>query len=130
MFKIKKEIQERVKSEANYILKTELTIREIAKKYQVSKSTVHKDLQSRLKDIDKNLFMEVDNILKKHIYLRHIRGGESTRKKYLNIKKSFIWLSCIGIINPLFLYKNMLYYIAMNIRIKGKRYDKFCGCRR
>lgn len=90
MFKIKKEIQERVKSEANYILKTELTIREIAKKYQVSKSTVHKDLQSRLKDIDKNLFMEVDNILKKHIYLRHIRGGESTRKKYLNIKKSFI----------------------------------------
>ena len=89
MFKIKKEIQERVKSEANYILKTELTIREIAKKYQVSKSTVHKDLQSRLKDIDKNLFMEVDNILKKHIYLRHIRGGESTRKKYLNIKKSF-----------------------------------------
>ena len=130
MFKIKKEIQERVKSEANYILKTELTIREIAKKYQVSKSTVHKDLQSRLKDIDKNLFMEVDNILKKHIYLRHIRGGESTRKKYLNIKKSFIWLSCIGIINPLFLYKNMLYYIAMIIRIKGKRYDKFCGCRR
>ena len=90
MFKIKKEIQERVKSEANYILKTELTLREIAKKYQVSKSTVHKDLQSRLKDIDKNLFMEVDNILKKHIYLRHIRGGESTRKKYLNIKKSFI----------------------------------------
>ena len=90
MFKIKKERQERVKSEANYILKTELTIREIAKKYQVSKSTVHKDLQSRLKDIDKNLFMEVDNILKKHIYLRHIRGGESTRKKYLNIKKSFI----------------------------------------
>lgn len=90
MFKIKKEIQERVKSEANYILKTELTIREIATKYQVSKSTVHKDLQSRLKDIDKNLFMEVDNILKKHIYLRHIRGGESTRKKYLNIKKSFI----------------------------------------
>lgn len=103
MGKIKKEIQERVKNEANYILKTESTIREIAKKYHVSKSTVHKDLQSRLKDIDVDLFLLVDDILKKHIYLRHIRGGESTRKKYLNLKKSSIWLSKMGIINPLFL---------------------------
>mgnify|MGYP002645935442 CR=1 FL=1 len=111
MFKIKKEIQERVKNEAKYILKTELTIREIAKKYNVSKSTVHKDLQGRLKDIDADLFLSVDKILKKHIYLRHIRGGESTRKKYLSLKKSHTWLCLNGIINPLFLNKNMLYYI-------------------
>ena len=102
MFKIKKEIQERVKNEAKYILKTELTIREIAKKYNVSKSTVHKDLQSRLKDIDSNMFLLVNNILKKHIYLRHIRGGESTRIKYIRLKKSHTWLSIIAIINPLF----------------------------
>ena len=130
MFKIKKEIQERVKNEAKYILKTELTIREIAKKYHVSKSTVHKDLQSRLKDIDIDLFLLVDNILKKHIYLRHIRGGESTRQKYLKLKKSLTWLSIIGITNPLFLQENMLYCIAWSIKIKRLFYDKFCDCGR
>lgn len=90
MLKIKKEIIKRVINEANYMIKTEVTIREIAKKYNVSKSTVHKDLQYRLKEIDKELFLTIDGILKKHIYLRHIRGGESTKKKYLILKKSFI----------------------------------------
>ena len=102
MFKIKKEIIQRVKDEANYIIKTESTIRDNAKKYKVSKSTVHKDLQQRLKEIDNNLFILVNKVLKKHIYLRHIRGGESTRIKYIRLKKSHTWLSIIAIINPLF----------------------------
>ena len=85
MFKIKKEIQERVKNEANYILKTESTIREIAKKYNVSKSTVHKDLHERLNDIDYDSFLKVEKILKYHTDVRHIRGGESTKRKYLNL---------------------------------------------
>lgn len=78
-------IQERVLEESNYILRTKNTIREIAKIFNVSKSTVHKDLQDRLKKINKNMAMEVNKILKYHIDVRHIRGGESTRKKYQNL---------------------------------------------
>ena len=75
-------IQKRVIDEADYIIKTEKTIREIAKVFKVSKSTVHKDLNERLINIDKNRYEKVIKILKHHIDIRHIRGGESTRKKY------------------------------------------------
>ena len=75
-------IIKRVIDEANYMLKTKDTIREIAKVFNVSKSTVHKDLHERLLDIDYKLFQQIDSILKYHIDIRHIRGGESTKKKY------------------------------------------------
>lgn len=75
-------IVKRVINEANYMLETKKTVREIASVFNVSKSTVHKDLHERLYDIDKNLFYEVDEILKYHINIRHIRGGQSTKKKY------------------------------------------------
>ena len=84
---MKSEIIKRVIDEAYYILETEKTIREIATLQNVSKSTVHKDLHERLKYIDKKIFLEVDKILKKHIDIRHIRGGESTKRKYLNLKE-------------------------------------------
>lgn len=74
---------ERIKEEANYILETGHTIREIAKKFNVSKSTVHKDLSERLLKIDKTKFLKVKEILNYHMSIKHIRGGESTRKKYL-----------------------------------------------
>ena len=61
---------------------TKKTIREIAKVFGVSKSTVHKDLHERLTTIDHKLFIEIDSILKYHIDIRHIRGGQSTKKKY------------------------------------------------
>ncbi len=77
----------RVVKEANYIINTEKTIREIAEAFNVSKSTVHKDLQERLPLINKNLYFEVDKILKHHIQIRHLRGGESTKKKYLKLRK-------------------------------------------
>ena len=48
-------IYKRIKEESDYILKENLTVREIAKKMNVSKSTVHKDLHERLYDIDNNL---------------------------------------------------------------------------
>ena len=73
-------IIKRVINEANYMLDTKKTIREIANIFNVSKSTVHKDLHERLVDIDYNLFQEIDSILKYHIDVRHIRGGESTKK--------------------------------------------------
>ena len=75
----------RVVDEANYMLDTRKTIREIAKIFNVSKSTVHKDLHERLIDIDHDLFQKIDDILKYHIDIRHIRGGESTKKKYKNL---------------------------------------------
>ena len=75
-------IRKRVIEEANYMLKTEDTIRNIAKIFNVSKSTVHKDLHERLQDINYGLYEEIDSILKYHIDIRHIRGGESTKKKY------------------------------------------------
>ena len=75
-------IRSRVIDEANYMLETKNTVREIAKVFNVSKSTVHKDLHERLICIDSILFEQIDSILKYHIDVRHIRGGESTKKKY------------------------------------------------
>lgn len=75
-------IVKRVINEANYMLETKKTVREIAGVFNVSKSTVHKDLHERLHDIDQALFYKVDEILKYHINIRHIRGGQSTKKKY------------------------------------------------
>lgn len=70
--------------EADFIIDTEYTIRELASIFNVSKSTVHKDLHERLIYIDKNKFDKVEKILNYHANIRHIRGGESTKKKYLN----------------------------------------------
>ena len=78
-------IKERVLKEANYMLKTKQTVRELAKIFKVSKSTVHKDLQERLKKINEDIYFQVNDILNYHINIRHIRGGESTKRKYLNL---------------------------------------------
>ena len=78
-------INERVLKEADYILKTGYTIREVANEFKISKSTVHKDLHERLFYIDKAKYKEVDKLLKYHLNIRHIRGGESTKKKYLKL---------------------------------------------
>jgi putative DeoR family transcriptional regulator (stage III sporulation protein D) len=79
---MKEQITKRVLNEANYILNTNNTIRTTAKEYQVSKSTVHKDISERLKKIDFELANNIDNIIKEHIDTRHIRGGEITKQKY------------------------------------------------
>ena len=78
-----KNIIKRVLSEANYMIKTSSTVRDMANIFNVSKSTVHKDLHERLLDIDKKLYIEVEKILKYHTDVRHIRGGQSTKRKYL-----------------------------------------------
>ncbi|MBD9085661.1 stage III sporulation protein D [bacterium] len=76
-------INERVLKEADYILKTKDTIRQLANIFCISKSTVHKDLKERLKHIDYEKYIEVKKIMEYHIMIRHIRGGESTKNKYL-----------------------------------------------
>lgn len=78
-----KNIINRVINEGKYIINTNSTIREIASIFNVSKSTVHKDLSKLLLEIDINMYKEVQKILKKHIEIRHINGGEATKQKYL-----------------------------------------------
>ena len=78
-----KDIINRVLKESKYIIDKDKTIREIASIFKVSKSTVHKDLNERLKLLDKNTYLDVKQIFNKHIDNRHIKGGESTKKKYL-----------------------------------------------
>lgn len=82
-----KTIIKRVYDEANYIITTKNTVRETAKVFKVSKSTVHKDLQERLMELDKKLHSEVLELFKEHVEIRHLRGGESTRIRYLKLKE-------------------------------------------
>ena len=77
-------IYKRTVEEADYMIETGKTVREIADIFKVSKSTVHKDLHERLVDIDPIKFDKVNKILQYHVDVRHIRGGESTKKKYKN----------------------------------------------
>lgn len=80
-------IKDRIEKEADYIIETKSTIRETAKVFKVSKSTVHKDISERLINISKKKYMLISDILKKHIETRHILGGESTKLKYEKLKK-------------------------------------------
>jgi putative DeoR family transcriptional regulator (stage III sporulation protein D) len=82
------DIDERVKLTAVYIIETGVTVRAAAKKFGVSKSTVHKDITVRLKSINLSLYEQVNEILQRNKNERHIRGGNATRIKYLEQKKS------------------------------------------
>ena len=79
-------IKNRAIDETNYIINTKKTIREIANQFNVSKSTVHKDLQERLPNINKTLADLVKIIMQEHITIRHIKGGQSTKEKYKRLK--------------------------------------------
>lgn len=79
-------LNDRVLKETKYILETNKTVREVASEFNVSKSTVHKDLQERLPKINKELYDKVQVLMQQHIDERHIRGGESTKNKYKKLK--------------------------------------------
>ena len=76
-------IIKRVITEGEYIVEKGATVRAAAEFFDVSKSTVHKDVTERLEEIDKDLFEEVKKVLSKNLSERHIRGGIATRQKYL-----------------------------------------------
>ena len=78
-----KTILKRVNDIADYIINTKDTIRNTAKLFNVSKSTVHKDMKERLYEININKFNIVKKIMEEHIETRHIKGGESTRQLFL-----------------------------------------------
>lgn len=75
-------IQERACRLAVYMIEHRETVRGVAKKFGISKSTVHKDLTQRLRQYDKGLYQQVGAILACNKAERHIRGGEATRRKY------------------------------------------------
>lgn len=78
-------IEERVLELAEYILESKSTVRATAKKYNVSKSTVHKDITERLCEINPSLAKDVHEVLYLNKSERHIRGGLATRQKYLKL---------------------------------------------
>lgn len=77
-------IEERAVEIGDYIIKTKATVRQTAKKFGISKSTVHKDVTERLLQINPVLAHEARKILDVNKQERHIRGGLATRKKYLH----------------------------------------------
>lgn len=79
---MKEYIEERVLEIAGYIVENRATVRQAAREYRVSKSTVHKDVTQRLGEIDPLFAAEVRAVLVYNREERHIRGGEATRQKY------------------------------------------------
>jgi len=77
-------IEERTIQLAEYILEYKATVRDAAKKFKISKSTVHKDVTDRLLRINKHLCEEVKEVLLGNKAVRHIRGGLATKNKYKN----------------------------------------------
>ena len=84
---MKKEIVLRVLNEADFVIGSGSTVRDTAKVFKVSKSTVHFDLKFRLKKVDKSKWEKVQKVLEKNKSLRHIRGGIATREKYKKLSK-------------------------------------------
>ena len=80
---MKKYIEERAVEVANYIIENNATVRQAAKQFGISKSTVHKDCSDRLLLISPSLATEVRKILDVNKAERHIRGGLATKEKYL-----------------------------------------------
>lgn len=76
------DIEERAKILATYIIETKSTVRQAAKKFNISKSTVHKDISERLEKINPSLASEAKKILEINKAERHIRGGMATKLKY------------------------------------------------
>ena len=81
-------IIKRVNDIADYIITTKKTIRETSNVFNVSKSTVHKDLKERLKEIDESKYLKIKKIMQEHLETRHLKGGESTRLLFLRKKFS------------------------------------------
>lgn len=80
---MKKYIEERAVEVASYIIDKNATVRQAAKQFGISKSTVHKDCSDRLLQINPSLAADVRKVLDVNKAERHIRGGLATKEKYL-----------------------------------------------
>ena len=82
---MKSNIEERACDLAEYIIESKATVRSAAKKFGISKSTVHKDLSERLEHINRPLYLQVKEVMEFNKAERHIRGGLATRLKYKGV---------------------------------------------
>lgn len=80
-------IEIRTLEAAKYIVENKVTLREVAKKFGITKSTVQYDMSERLKNIDSNLKDQVDEVLKRHSDTKHIRGGEANRERFTRLSE-------------------------------------------
>ena len=78
--------EERTILAAEYIIENGATVRCAAKKFGVSKSTVHKDVSERLRHLNPELYSEVKAVLEKNKQERHLRGGKATKEKYAKLR--------------------------------------------
>ena len=79
---MREDIEQRAVDLALYIIENNATVRDAAKHFGISKSTVHKDLSQRLRSVDRALYAQARAVLDQNKAERHLRGGEATRKKY------------------------------------------------
>ncbi|MBS7219555.1 MAG: sporulation transcriptional regulator SpoIIID [Oscillospiraceae bacterium] len=79
---MKGNMEERACQLALYIIENKATVRAAARKFKISKSTVHKDLSERLPVFNRPLYLQAKQVLEENKAERHIRGGLATRKKY------------------------------------------------
>lgn len=75
-------IEERINETAHYIINNSATVRDAAKVFCISKSTVHKDMAERLRVVNPRLYRQVRHVLDINKAERHIRGGQATYRKY------------------------------------------------
>ena len=83
---MKEYIEERAVAIANYIIENNATVRQTAKRFGISKSTVHKDVAERLTHINPSLAKQARIVLDINKSERHIRGGMATKEKCLHQK--------------------------------------------
>ena len=88
-------IEERAIEIANYIIENNATVRQTAKAFGISKSTVHKDVSERLEKVNPTLMAEVRKVLDVNKSERHIRGGMATREKYLHMEHRRNWWGAV-----------------------------------
>ncbi|MBQ1211736.1 MAG: sporulation transcriptional regulator SpoIIID [Clostridia bacterium] len=80
-------VEERAIVLGEYILENKTTVRAAARRFHISKSTVHKDVSDRLKSVNPSLYGQVREILEDNKAQRHIRGGLATREKYRQLSE-------------------------------------------
>lgn len=85
---MREDLIERCKVLGAYISENKATIRQAARRFSYSKSTVHIDVSKRLKEVDENLFERVKKVLENNFEEKHLRGGIATKNKYENMKKN------------------------------------------
>jgi len=81
-------VEERAIELGEYIIESRATVRCAAKKFGISKSTVHKDVSQRLRTLNPSLYSEVKEVLQYNKAERHLRGGLATKNKYLKLSSS------------------------------------------